>query len=151
MSDLPINGLDLAVVAILLVSALIAFMRGFVHEVLSIGSWVGAVFGALYGLPLAQPVARKYIAIEWAADAAALVALFLILMLVLSLLTNALSKSVKTSGLSGLDRSLGVVFGLARGAVIIAVALMVSDWLMKREDRPSWMTSAKTLPMAQTA
>ena len=151
MGDLPINGLDLAVIAVLLLSALIAFMRGFVHEVLSIGSWVGAAFGALYGLPLAQPLARKYIPIEWAADAAALVVLFLVLMLVLSLLTNALSKSVKTSAMSGLDRSLGVLFGLARGAIIIAIALMVSDWLMKREDRPAWMTQAKTLPFAQVA
>jgi membrane protein required for colicin V production len=151
MGDLPINGLDLAVLAVLLVSALIAFMRGFVHEVLSIGSWVGASLGALYGVPYAQPIARKFIAIEWAADAAAMVALFLILMLVLSLLTNALSKSVKTSALSGLDRSLGVLFGLARGAVILAIALLVTDWLIKREERPKWMADAKTLPFVQVA
>jgi membrane protein required for colicin V production len=146
MDNLPINGLDLAVIVILLVSALLAFMRGFVHEVLSIGAWVGAVFAALYGLPLAQPVARGLIPLDWAADAAAAVVLFLAALLALSVLTGMLSKTVQASALNNLDRALGFLFGLARAAVILAILLIAADWLMDKSDRPQWMQKAKTLP-----
>ncbi|MDX2144721.1 MAG: CvpA family protein [Rhodospirillaceae bacterium] len=146
MDNIPINGLDLAVIAILLISALLAFMRGFVHEVLSIGAWVGAAFGALYGLPFAQPIARKSIPFDWAADAAAIVVLFLAGLLVLSLITNALSKTVQASALNNLDRSLGFLFGLARAAVILSILLIAADWLMDKDNRPQWMQKAKTLP-----
>jgi len=146
MDALPINALDLAVIVALLVSALLAFMRGFVHEVLSIGAWVGAALAALYGLPLAQPLARKTIPIDWAADAAAVVVLFLIALLALSFATNALSKTVQASALNNLDRSLGFVFGLARAAVILSILLIAADWLMDKSARPDWMQKAKTLP-----
>jgi membrane protein required for colicin V production len=146
MDSIPINGLDLAVIVVLLVSALLAFMRGFVHEILSIGAWVGAALTALYGLPLAQPLARKTIPIDWAADAAAAVVLFLIALLVLSLITNALSKTVQASALNNLDRSLGFVFGLARAGVILSILLIAADWLMDKTARPAWIEKAKTLP-----
>ena len=146
MDSIPINGLDLAVIIALLVSALLAFMRGFVHEVLSIGAWVGASLTALYGLPLAQPFARKTIPIDWAADAAAAVVLFLAALLVLSFITNSLSKTVQASAMNNLDRSLGFVFGLARAAVILSILLIATDWLMDKTARPVWMQKAKTLP-----
>ena len=145
MDSIPINGLDLAVIIALLVSALLAFMRGFVHEVLSIGAWVGASLTALYGLPLAQPFARKTIPIDWAADAAAAVVLFLAALLVLSFITNSLSKTVQASAMNNLDRSLGFVFGLARAAVILSILLIATDWLMDKTARPVWMQKAKTL------
>jgi membrane protein required for colicin V production len=151
MDSLPINALDLAVIVVLLVSALLAFMRGFVHEVLSIGAWVGAVLCALYGLPYVQPFARDLIPFTWAADGAAALVLFLVALLALSIVTNALSKSVKASALNNLDRSLGFLFGLARAAVILAVMLLVADWLMGRDDRPDWMRKAKTLPLIEIA
>ncbi|MCB2108691.1 MAG: CvpA family protein [Rhodobacteraceae bacterium] len=149
MDSLPINGLDIAVIVVLLVSALLAFMRGFVHEILSIGAWVGAVLCAMYGLPYVRPFANDLIPFTWAADGAAAIALFLIGLLVLSLITNTLSKSVKASALNALDRSLGFLFGLARAAVILAIMLMVGDWLMGPDKRPDWMQSAKTLPLIQ--
>ena len=146
MDSLPINGLDLAVVIILLVSGLLAFMRGFVHEVLSVGAWVGAALTALYGLPLARPFARKTIPIDWAADGVAAIVLFLAALLILSMITNALSKSVQASALNNLDRSLGFVFGLARAALILSILLIAADWLMDKNARPQWMQKAKTLP-----
>ncbi|MSO98296.1 MAG: CvpA family protein [Rhodospirillaceae bacterium] len=146
MEAIPINGLDLAVIVVLLVSALLAFMRGFVHEILSIGAWVGAALGALYGLPLAQPFARKTIPFDWAADAAAAVVLFLAGLLILSLITSALSKTVQASALNNLDRSLGFLFGLVRAAIVLSILLIAADWLMDKSARPLWMQKAKTLP-----
>jgi membrane protein required for colicin V production len=150
MDNLPINGLDLAVGIVLLISALLAFMRGFVHEVLSIAAWVGAVMASIHGLPFARPLARRIIPIDWAADSTAAVAIFLIVLLVLSILTNAVARSIQKSALNNLDRSLGFVFGLARALVILAVGLIITDWLTASE-RPIWMTQAKTLPVIEAS
>jgi len=146
MSSFPINGLDLTVGLILLVSALLAFWRGFVQETLSIGAWAGAGFGALYGARFVQPFFRSFISLDWAADAAAVVALFLAILFVLSLVTNIISRTVQRSALNPLDRSLGFLFGMVRGAVIVCVAMVIAQWLMKPDNRPEWMQTAKTLP-----
>ncbi len=150
MLGLPINGLDLAVGAILLVSALIAFIRGFVHEVLSIAAWVGAVAAVIYGFPFIQPHARSLISLNWAADATAAVAIFLIVLLILSIATHAVAHAIQKSALNNLDRSLGFVFGIARAIVILAVGLIITDWLTERE-RPRWIQTAKTLPAIEIA
>jgi membrane protein required for colicin V production len=150
MSDLPVNGLDLAVGIILLVSALLAFMRGFVQETLSVAAWIGASFGAIYGLKYVQPTARRMIPLDWAADLAGMVVLFLAILLVLSVLINLISRSVQRSALNPLDRSLGFVFGLVRGGVILCVALIICDWLVTPDSRPDWMRTAKTLPLMET-
>ena len=150
MQDLPINGLDLAFGIILLISALLAFMRGFVHEVLSIAAWIGAVLAAVHGMPLARPFARGIVPIDWAADSAAAVLIFLVVLLVLSILTNAVARSIQKSALNNLDLSLGFVFGLARALVILGVGLIITDWLTNAE-RPGWIARAKTLPIIELA
>ena len=150
MENLPINGLDLAVGIILLISALLAFMRGFVHEVLSISAWVGAVLAAVHGLPFARPFARSIIPIDWAADSVAAVLIFLGVLLALSIVTNAVARSIQKSALNNLDRSLGFVFGLARALVILGVGLIITDWLTAGA-RPTWMARAKTLPIIELA
>ena len=150
MQGLPVNGLDLAVGAILLISALIAFVRGFVHEVLSIAAWVGAVVAVIYGFPFVQPTARGLIPLNWAADAAAAVGIFLIVLLILSVATHAVAHAIQKSALGNLDRSLGFVFGIARAVVILSVGLIITDWLTERE-RPGWIESAKTLPAIELA
>jgi membrane protein required for colicin V production len=149
MDHLPVNGLDLAVGIILLVSALLAFMRGFVQETLSVAAWIGASFGAIYGLKYVQPTARRLIPLDWAADLAGMAVLFLTILLVLSLLINLISRTVQRSGLNPLDRSLGFVFGLVRGGVILCVALIICDWLVTPDNRPDWMRTAKTLPLME--
>ncbi len=150
MEALHVNGLDLAVGAVLLVSALLAFIRGFVHEVLSIAAWVGAVAASIYGLPYAQPFAHGLIPIGWAADAAAAAIIFLVVLFVLSAATHAVARAIQKTALNNLDRTLGFVFGLARAVAILAVGLIITDWLTDRQ-RPEWMRTAKTLPLIEVA
>ncbi len=150
MDSLPINGLDLAVGVVLLISALLAFMRGFVHEVLSVAAWIGALVAATYGLPYARPFAHSIIPFGWAADAAAAVVIFLTVLLVLSIISHSIAARIQKSALNNLDRSLGFVFGLARAVLILGVGLMVVDWLTDR-DRPVWVRTAKTLPIIESA
>ena len=149
MDGLPINGLDLTVGIVLLISALLAFMRGFVHEVLSIAAWIGALLAAIYGTALVQPFSHDIIPLAWAADAASAVIIFLVVVFVLSMITHALAKTIQASALNNLDRTLGFVFGIARAMVILGVGLLLANWLMDVQDRPDWMAQAKTLPLIE--
>mgnify|MGYP006421847795 CR=1 FL=1 len=145
MSDLPITAVDIVVLAVLLISAIAAFVRGFVHEVLAIGAWVGALLATLYGFGLVQPYARDLVAIPLLADIGAGVVLFLLVLILLSIVTRVLAARVRGSALGALDRSLGLAFGVARGALVLALAWLVLVWALPRaEDRPDWVQAAKS-------
>jgi len=152
MGDLPINVVDIAVLAILLLSAAIAFMRGCVHEVLAIGAWVGAALATLYGFGHVQPYARQLIAIDLLADIVAGVVVFVVVLIVLSLLTRMLSGRVRASSLGALDRTLGLVFGLARGVVIVAAAWLLLTWALPTEaERPAYLQEAKSRRLVEAS
>jgi membrane protein required for colicin V production len=147
MDNLPVNVADIAVIVVLLVSALLAYARGFVHEVLAVGGWVGAIFATIYGYPYVKPYARSLIPVELIADLAAGVAIFVVTLILLSFVTHGASKMVKASALNFLDRSLGFLFGLARGAVIVCVAYLGLAWLMPPGEQPAWIRSAHSMPL----
>ncbi len=146
MDSLPLNIVDIAVIVALVLSGLLAFMRGLVHEVLSVGAWVGAAVVTLYGFPEAQPIARDFIPIELAADITAGVVIFLVALILFSIISRALAQKVQQSSMGALDRSLGLLFGVARGALIVVVAWMFMAWLLPPDDRPTWITEAKSRP-----
>jgi membrane protein required for colicin V production len=121
---------DIGVAAVLLISAFLAYSRGFVHEVLSIGGWVGAAFTAIYGFPFAKPYAREYIETALFADIAAGAVLFILSLVVLSLITRGISSRVRDSSLNELDRSLGFLYGIARGAILLCLVYIAAEWLI---------------------
>jgi membrane protein required for colicin V production len=142
-----VNTLDIIVLAIIALSGLFAFARGFVREALSIGAWIGAALIAIYGFPLARPVARQLIGAPTIADIAAGVVLFLVPLILLTLVTAAIASRVKGSSLSALDRTLGFVFGHARGALIACLAFMAFSWAVPQEKNwPDWALHARTRP-----
>lgn len=148
MDTFPINPADLAVIVVLLLSALLAFTRGMVAEVLSVAAWVGAALITLNALPHVLPIAQTYIHVEMAAYAASAVALFVVSLVVLTILGRVVSRGVQNSGLSALDRSLGFVFGLLKGAILASVAYLFFAWLVPNPaEHPVWLQSAKTRPM----
>ncbi|MGC2855668.1 CvpA family protein [Novispirillum sp. DQ9] len=150
MDSMPVNAFDLVVIVVLLVSAVVAFFRGFVHEVLAIAAWAGAALAALHGLPYLQPIAREHIPLTWAADAVAAAAIFLVVLLILAIITRAVSKRVQSSTLGALDRSLGFLFGLARGAFVVAIGFVVLSWVWpEADDRPAWIQQARSLPLVE--
>ena len=148
MDTFPINPADLAVIVVLLLAALLAFTRGMVAEVLSVAAWVGAALITLNALPHVLPIAQTYIHVEMAAYAASAVALFVVSLVVLTILGRVVSRGVQNSGLSALDRSLGFVFGLLKGAILASVAYLFFAWLVPNPaEHPAWLQSAKTRPM----
>lgn len=150
MDNLPVNITDIVVAIVLLMSAFLAYSRGFVQEVLSVGGWVGAAFITIYGFGYVQPYAREIIAIELLADLVAGVIVFVVVLAVLSLLTRAISKRVQDSALNALDRSLGFLFGLARGAVVLCLVYLGISWMIPPAEQPAWLKDARTMPVIET-
>ncbi len=146
MNDFPVNGVDIAVGLVLLISAFLAYSRGFVHELLSVAGWIGAILVTLYGLPLIKPYARQLISYEIIADVGSGIILFIITLVILSFITRAASERVRKSTLNLLDRALGFVFGVLRGAFLILLVYMVVEWIMPADEQPPWLRSAKSMP-----
>jgi membrane protein required for colicin V production len=145
------NMLDLVVVAVIVLSGLLAFSRGFVKEALSVVAWIGAVLAALYALPFATPVAEKLLPKGPVAQGAAAIIIFLAAVVVLSMLTSAVSHRVKQSSLSAVDRTLGLIFGLVRGVVLVCLGYIALSWALPADaQRPAWIAEARTLPLLAT-
>ncbi|KAF0119433.1 MAG: hypothetical protein FD149_27 [Rhodospirillaceae bacterium] len=149
MSGQGITTLDAVVALVVLLSGLIGFIRGFVHEVLGIAAWVGAGFVALYGFVWVRPLARNIIPVPWAADAAAVVVLFLAALLVLSMLSHAVAGAIRMTLFGSFDRALGFLFGLARGALVVSLAYLLIEALVRPDDRPAWLQNARSLVLMQ--
>lgn len=147
LENLPINALDLGVAVILLVSGLLACVRGLIHEVLSVGAWVGAIFATVFLYPTVQPHARDLVSIDLAADIGTGIVIFVLTLVVLSLATRTVSSRVKDSALNVLDRFLGFLFGLARGVIIICIAYLGLEFLVPHDEQPGWVTSARSIPL----
>ncbi len=139
--------LDLAVLGIVLVSALLSMLRGFSREVLAIVSWAAAAAAAYYFYPVATPYLTPYIHKEVFAQAAAAAVVFFATLIVVSLFTVRLSDAILDSKIGALDRSLGFVFGVARGFLLAVVAFAIFNWLVSDKQQPEWVKAAKTRPI----
>jgi membrane protein required for colicin V production len=148
---MPISPLDLAVLAIVLISAFLASVRGFTREILAIISWVAAAVAAYYFYPQALPYAKQYISNSTVALIAAIAAVFLVTLIVVALITVKLSDFILDSRIGPLDRSLGFLFGAARGALIALVAFAFFVWLVPDKNQPSWMKDSRLRPLLEPA
>ena len=141
---------DIAVVIVVLISGVLAFLRGFVREALGIAAWIGAAFIAMQVQPMTMGIAMDLIGMEVIAKYGSWVVIFLVALIILSIVSGALSNMIKDTSLNALDRSLGFVFGLARGALLISVVYFLGAQLMnKNAPPPDWLAQAKTYPLIQ--
>ncbi len=139
--------LDLAVLGIVLVSAFLSMMRGFSREVLAIGSWVAAAAAAYYFYPAVMPYLTPYIHKEVFAQVAAAALVFFGTLIVVSLFTVRVSDAILDSKIGALDRSLGFLFGIARGFLLAVVAFAIFNWLVSEKQQPEWVKNARTRPL----
>ncbi|KAF2989359.1 CvpA family protein [Methylocystis sp. MJC1] len=141
--------LDLAVIIIVLVSGMLALLRGFTREVLAILSWVAAAFAAYYLHPMALPYVKPYISKDELALAAAVAVVFFVALILVSIVTVKLSDVILDSKIGALDRSLGFVFGAVRGMLLAVVAFVFYGWLVPDANQPEWIRSARAKPLLQ--
>jgi len=139
---------DIAVVAIMLVSGLLAMVRGFASEILSILSWVVAALAALLLYPLLLPVVQTVAEPYWLALTISAVVIFGVVYITISSLTYRWTDRAHGGEIGFLDRSLGFIFGVFRGLFVVAVAFLLFTWLVpQRDDRPGWIDNARLLPL----
>lgn len=150
MSALGLTVVDWIVIGIIAVSALLAMVRGFVKEVLSVVAWVGAILGTLYGFGLARQIAAKFIEWPQVADIVAGVVLFVAIIVALSMLSSAIGKAVQSTQLNLLDRSLGLLFGLLRGGVVVCLAYLLLSLVLPVKEQPDYIRNAKLVGMVET-
>ena len=140
------NPLDIGVIAVIVLSAIFAFARGFVREALSIVAWVGAAAITVYGfvpvLGLVDPLVKNPLLSQLIAG----FGLFVGALIVLTIATSFVARMVRASALSPIDRTLGFVFGLARGAFLVCLAYLLLDISVQPGERPAWIREAKSAP-----
>jgi len=139
---------DGVVLGLLGVSALLAFARGLVREVLGIGAWVGAVVIALQALPWSRELVRTWIKEQAWIDPLAFVGVLIVSLIVLSLIARAIGRGVRESALGGVDRSLGLLFGLARGAGLVILAYILGGMAMAIDQWPEPVLKSRSLEPA---
>ena len=141
--------LDLALLLIVAVSALLSMVRGFTREILAIASWGAAAVAAYYLHPYVMPYVTPYIAKEVIAKIAAIASVFLVTLIIVSIVTVKLSEAILDSRVGALDRSLGFVFGAARGFLLGVVAFLFFSWLVPANKQPEWVATARSKPLLQ--
>jgi len=149
MDNLPLTYVDLIVLGILLISGLLALMRGFVRELLHILAWIGAAVIAVKAFPLVQPLVANYLQPELLANLAAGAGVFIVGLMILVYAFAAIARRVKESDAGVIDRGLGFLFGLARGVLVVALAYLVLMQFLPTgevEEQPAWLTKSRSLP-----
>jgi membrane protein required for colicin V production len=142
--------LDMALVAMMFVSGLLAMYRGFTREVLSILSWVAAAAAVLYFVlhqkPLAEQLAQQFAAPLVVAQIGAGAVVFLIVLIIVHLITARISDSILDSNVGMIDRVLGFVFGAVRGFVLIVIPYMFYEAFFPEPNQYPWVREARSLP-----
>lgn len=142
--------IDIVILAVIVLSALVSVLRGFVKEMLSLAAWVIAFFisatfyGRLAGL-------FTFVENDLARVALALLVLFFGTLMAIGVINLIISMILKKTGLSGTDRVLGVIFGAARGLLIVVVVcailqLMLHYGLFKTVESTAWYSQSVVLP-----
>jgi membrane protein required for colicin V production len=146
---MPVSILDLVVIGIVVISALLAAVRGFTREVLAIVAWVVAAAAAWYLHPLALPIAQQYIHSNTVALVASIGGIFVITLIIVSIITVQISDLILDSRIGALDRTLGLFFGAARGFLICVIGWAFLGWLLQGKE-PEWATASRTRPAMET-
>ncbi|MFP5479368.1 MAG: CvpA family protein [Alphaproteobacteria bacterium] len=138
-----LTAVDGGAALIILVSAILAFSRGLVRELMSILGWIGAAIAAYYFAPGVQPLVKELPVVgEFLSDScelsvvAAFAGVFVVGLIVAALFTPLFSGAVQRSALGGIDQALGFLFGAARGVLLIAIGFIVYDRVLADQAIP---------------
>ncbi|MEO9826775.1 MAG: CvpA family protein [Paracoccaceae bacterium] len=135
--------IDGIVAVIIIISAVLAFSRGFVREALSIGGWILAAVVAYVFAPSAEPLMKQVPVLSnflgnscELAMIAAFAAVFALALIVFSVFTPLFAGAVQRSALGGIDQGLGFLFGAARGVLLVAIAFIIYERVIVSDPIP---------------
>ena len=145
---MQMNDLDIIILVVVLISALIAWSRGLVKESLSIVGWVLVTISVIMFLPILTPITAKFI--ESAPFAGVVTALFILItfMICWVLITEKLVGKVRSSKLKGLDRTLGMFFGVARAGLLVILFNILVNIMIPQDQQSDVLTKSKFFKIA---
>jgi membrane protein required for colicin V production len=146
---MPITLLDGILVGFTLVSAMLAMVRGLSREILSIASWAAAAAAAFFLYPMVLPYVTPYVDQKQLALAVAAAIVFFVALIVVTVITMKIADFIIDSRVGALDRTLGFLYGAARGILVVAVGLLFFNWLVGT-NQPTWVANAKSRPLLET-
>jgi membrane protein required for colicin V production len=142
----PAMYLDIFLIVLMLLSGLLAMVRGLIREVLSIAGWAAAAGAGLLAYFKLLPWAKSYFSSmnDWVVAIGTVGVASVITLIVVSVVTVKISDKSLDSRIGALDRTLGFLFGLARGLLIVVVMFAFYDWFQPKS-QPGWIANAKSL------
>lgn len=149
---------DGIVAVIIILSAVLAYSRGFVREALSIGGWILAAIVAYVFAPTVEPLMKETPVLRdflgnscELAMIAAFAAVFALALIVFSVFTPLFAGAVQRSALGGIDQGLGFLFGALRGAILVAIAFLVYERVIVSDPIPMVDDSRTAVVFAQVS
>lgn len=143
-----LNNLDVIILIVIGISALIALSRGLVKEVLSIVGWVLATMSIIYLLPVLMPFAKAHISSGILAGVVTALVILILFFIVWILLTDKLIGKIRTSKLNGLDRMLGLFFGIVRACLLVVLFYILVSWMIPADKQSEVLTKSKYFQIA---
>jgi len=119
------NWVDVAILIIISLSAIISLFRGFVREAVSLASWILAFWVSISFSDKLVPMLEGLISSQTIRLTAAFAVLFLVTLLVGALINYIIGQLVQKTGMGGTDRVLGILFGIGRGLLLVAILVML--------------------------
>lgn len=148
---MPIQGLDIILLAIMIFSGFLAMLRGLTREMLSIMSWALAALVTLLVYSNFRSDVRRIIDTPMLADATLIAVTFIASLVIFSLITANISERVLDSRVGAVDRTLGFVYGLVRGLILVVIAYLIVSQIVEKQNLPRWVTDARALPLIESA
>lgn len=142
------NSLDVVILIIVLISALIALNRGLIKEVLSIIGWFLGIVAVIYLLPYVQPLMEAHIESEIMAIVASAFTILIIFFVIWIYLTSIVIGKIRNSKLSGMDRVLGLFFGILRAFLLIILLNILVGWIIPPKTQPELFKQSKYFQLA---
>lgn len=123
--------IDIIVIALAGVFLFIGLLKGFVHQLFSLGAWIISIVAAFMLTGPASNILSDFeIEIPTGDTAITFIAIFLITFIITKLIGKMLSKSMEKGALGFIDRLLGAVWGLAQALIIVSLLLLLAQWII---------------------
>jgi membrane protein required for colicin V production len=151
---MPLTLFDFILIGIMLLSGVLALMRGFTREVLSLVAWGLAAVAAYFAIKQQKLVdlamtSVPYLDKEILAKIGVGAAAFIVVLIVVSVISVKISDYVVDSAAGAFDRTLGMIYGLGRGFVFVAIAYLFYGWLLPFDKQEPWVRTAMSLPLVK--
>ena len=125
--------IDFVLIAVILISGLLASYRGLIRELLGLIAWILAAFGAFYCYSIISPLFQKMISNPKIADIVAAIVIALVILIICTIINAKITAKLRKSVLSGLDRILGFAFGVLRGLLLAFIVYYFAVFALKKE------------------